>query len=58
MALDRSELVRIAYLVGVAILVLPAFLAAHRSGRTWLRNAVLWLAIGAALVLLYYGLLA
>ncbi len=53
MDLEPTQLVRIIYLLGVAFLVMPAAFAAHRSGRTWLRNAVIWLAIGAGLVVLY-----
>jgi hypothetical protein len=50
---ETTQVVRIIYLLGVALLVAPAAFAAHRSGKIWLRNAAIWLAIGAGLVVLY-----
>lgn len=51
--MDRFQLIHLIYLLGFAILVLPAVLATHRSGRTWLRNALGWLAVAGVLVLAY-----
>lgn len=53
MSVGRTELVTIAALLGVLVLVAPAVLATHRGARTWVRNALVWLAVGAALVALY-----
>ncbi len=49
----ETELLRLVYLLGFLILVLPAAIALNRSRRVRWRNILVWVAIGAALILLY-----
>ncbi len=48
-----TRLIWVVYLLGFALLVAPAVIAGHKTGKTWLRNGAIWLAIGAALIVLY-----
>ena len=49
-----DKIVPIIYMVGVFLLILPAFMNSNNSFKTFFTNLSIWIAIGLVIFSLYY----
>ena len=49
-----DKIVPIIYMVGVFLLILPAFMSSNNNFKTFFTNLSIWLAIALAIFSLYY----